>query len=69
MSLSQISQLLPLDEQSLQQILDYSLTLSNDDAAEHLKNLLGDSPKALEFINSFNSRRSAPVPSHPDPNQ
>ncbi|MCJ1429436.1 hypothetical protein MMC29_007350, partial [Sticta canariensis] len=67
--ISQISQLLPLDEQSLQQILDYSLTLSNDDAAEHLKNLLGDSPKALEFINSFNSRRSSPVPSHPDSNQ
>lgn len=67
--ISQISQLLPLDEQSLQQILDYSLTLSNDDAAEHLRNLLGDSPIALEFINSFNSRRSPLVPSHPDPNQ
>lgn len=68
-ALSQISQLLPLDEESLQQVLDYSLTLPNDAAAEHLKNILGDSPKALEFISSFNSRRKATVPSHPDPVQ
>lgn len=68
-ALSQISQLLPLDEESLQQILDYAVTLSNDAAAEHLKNLLGDSPKALDFISSFNSRRKAPVPLQTDPVQ
>ncbi|KAL8726173.1 MAG: hypothetical protein Q9166_006890 [cf. Caloplaca sp. 2 TL-2023] len=59
-AISQISQILPLDEQSLQEILDYSSTLSKDAAAEHLRNLLGTSPKALEFISSFNSRRQAP---------
>ena len=56
-ALSQISQLLPLDEESLRQILDYTSTLTKDAAAEHLKNLLGDSPKALEFISSYNARR------------
>lgn len=61
-ALPQISKFLPLDEESLQQILDYSSTLSKDAAAEHLKNLLGDSPQALEFISSFNSRREAPAP-------
>lgn len=66
-ALSQISQLLPLDEESLQQILDYTATLPNDAAAEHLKNLLGHSPKALEFISSFSARHNTPVPAHPDP--
>lgn len=54
---SQISQLIPLDEVSLNQILDYTNSLPKDAAASHLKELLGDSPKALEFISSFNSRR------------
>ncbi|MCJ1469698.1 hypothetical protein MMC07_008334 [Pseudocyphellaria aurata] len=66
-ALSQISQLLPLDEESLQQILDYAATLSNDAAAEHLKTLLGDSPKALDFISSWNSRRKSSLPSQVDP--
>ncbi|RWQ96889.1 C2HC5 finger protein [Paecilomyces variotii] len=52
-----LSQLLPLDEESLTQIITYSASLSKDACAEHLKNLLGDSPAALEFISSFNSRR------------
>ncbi|KAL1849459.1 hypothetical protein Plec18167_006572 [Paecilomyces lecythidis] len=52
-----LSQLLPLDEESLTQIITYSATLPKDACAEHLKNLLGDSPAALEFISSFNSRR------------
>lgn len=56
-ALSQISKILPLDDQSLQEILDYSSTLSREAAAEHLKNLLGDSQKALDFINAFNSHR------------
>ena len=59
-AISQISQLLPLDEESLKQVIDYTNSLPKDAAAEHLKNLLGDSPKALEFISSFNSRREAP---------
>ncbi|KAL8936130.1 MAG: hypothetical protein Q9216_005097 [Gyalolechia sp. 2 TL-2023] len=60
-ALSQISRILPLDEQSLQEILDYTSTLSKDASADHLRNLLGTSPKALEFISSYNSRREAPV--------
>lgn len=59
-AISKISQLLPLDEASLQQILEYSSTLSKDEAADHLKNLLGDDLKALDFISLFNSRREAP---------
>lgn len=56
-ALGQISKILPLENQSLQEILDYSSTLSKEAAAEHLKNLLGDSQKALDFINAFNSQR------------
>ena len=56
-ALPKLSHLLPLDEDSLKQIIIYSDTLPRDAAADHLKNLLGDSPQALEFITSFNSRR------------
>ncbi|MCJ1240648.1 hypothetical protein MMC14_008652 [Varicellaria rhodocarpa] len=56
----QLSRLLPLDQDSLKQIIEYVSSLSKEAAAEHLKNLLGDSPQALEFITSFNSRRSPP---------
>lgn len=59
-ALSGLSNLLPLDNDSLKQIIEYTNTLSKPAAAEHLKNLLGDSPAALEFITSFNSRRQAP---------
>lgn len=52
-----LSQLLPLDDESLTQIVTYTAGLSKDASADHLKNLLGDSPAALEFISSFNSRR------------
>lgn len=58
---NQLSHLLPLDDNSLKQIIDYTSALPKDAAAEHLKNLLGDSPKALEFISSFNARRDAPT--------
>ncbi|KAI9688242.1 MAG: hypothetical protein M1822_001748 [Bathelium mastoideum] len=59
-ALPQLSRLLPLDEDSLRQIIIYSDTLPKNTAADHLKNLLGDSPQALEFITSFNSRRQQP---------
>ena len=61
-ALSQLSQLLPLDEDSIKQVLDYTSTLPKEAAAEHLKDILGDSAKALEFISSYNSRREAPAP-------
>lgn len=66
-AITHISQLLPLDEESLQQLLDYTYTLDKDAAAEHLKGVLGDSPKALEFISSFNARREAPSVPKVDP--
>lgn len=56
-ALPRLSSFLPLDEDSLNQIITYSATLSKEESAEHLKNLLGDAPAVLEFISSFNSRR------------
>ncbi|TWU78508.1 hypothetical protein ED733_008994 [Metarhizium rileyi] len=60
MSLSQLSQLLPLPEEQLQQVLQYASTLPKTEAATHFNNLLGDSPLAVEFIASFNSHRKEP---------
>ena len=65
-ALPRLQQLLPIDDQSLKEIIQYANTLPKDAAAEHLKNLLGDEPRALEFISSFNQRRqSAPPPPRP----
>ncbi|KAJ5474366.1 hypothetical protein N7475_003932 [Penicillium sp. IBT 31633x] len=63
---ARLSELLPLDPDSLSQVIDYAASLSREACAEHLKNLLGDSPAALEFISSFNSRRE---PQRPPPNR
>lgn len=61
MSLTQLSRLLPLPDNELQQILDYASTLPKPAAAEHLSNLLGTEPQAVSFISSFNAkRRDAP---------
>ncbi|KZF20910.1 hypothetical protein L228DRAFT_270175 [Xylona heveae TC161] len=59
-ALPRLANIIPLDEDSLKQILDYACQLPKDAAATHLKDLLGDSPQSLEFITSFNSRREAP---------
>ena len=65
-ALPRLQQLLPLDDESLKQVIQYTDTLPKDAAAEHLKNLLGDDAKALEFISSFNLRRqNAPTSSQP----
>jgi len=56
-AVGQLSTLLPLDDNSLKQIVEYSAGLSREGAAEHFKGMLGDAPQALEFISSFNSRR------------
>ncbi|KAL4757946.1 C2HC5-type zinc finger protein [Aspergillus foveolatus] len=61
MSLKQLSSILPLDDESLTEILNYTATLSKEEGAEHLKNLLGDSPAAFEFISAFNARRGDPT--------
>lgn len=67
MSLNQLSMLLGLPDSDLKQILDYANTLSKAEAADHFKNLLGDSPQAVDFISSFNSRRQDPKPTVPTP--
>lgn len=59
-AVTRLQHLLPLDEDSLKQIITYADTLPKDAAAEHLKNLLGDSSQSLEFISSFNQRRQRP---------
>ena len=64
-AITQLSHILPLDQESLEQIINYTSALPKDAAAEHLKNFLGDSPKALEFISSFNARRDAPSTTTP----
>ncbi|KAI0427715.1 C2HC5 finger protein [Xylaria sp. FL1042] len=60
MSIIQLSRLLPLPDDELKQVLDYAATLSKSEAADHFRNLLGDSPTAVDFIASFNSRRQDP---------
>jgi len=61
-ALPQLSKLVPLDDESLKQLISYTESLSPKEAADHLQNFLGDSPQALEFISSFNNRRK-PKPS------
>lgn len=56
-ALPRLQQLLPIDDESVKQIIAYSESLSKDAAADHLKNLLGDDAKSLEFISAFNQRR------------
>ncbi|KAI1086917.1 zf-C2HC5-domain-containing protein [Rostrohypoxylon terebratum] len=65
MSIPQLYRLLPLPDNELQQILDYATTLSKPEAAEHFRNLLGESPEAIDFISTFNSKRQGPKPSAP----
>ncbi|KAI1824094.1 zf-C2HC5-domain-containing protein [Xylaria intraflava] len=60
MSVIQLSRLLPLPDDELKQVLDYATTLSKAEAADHFSNLLGDSPEAVSFIASFNSKRRDP---------
>lgn len=57
-ALPQLSELLPLDEGELKQIISYTDTLPDTEAAKHLGDLLGDSPSADHFITSFIERRS-----------
>ena len=61
-ALPRISRLLPIDEESLKEVMQYAASLSKADAAEHLKNLLGDSPQAFEFVSAFNARRIEVAP-------
>jgi hypothetical protein len=56
----QISKFLSIDEDASKQIVTYTETLSDAETAQHLQNLLGDSPSALEFIASFNTIKAIP---------
>lgn len=57
-ALPRIGRLLPLDDESLKEVVHYSTSLSKEVGAAHLQNILGDSPQALDFISSFNARRT-----------
>lgn len=57
-ALPQLRALLPLDDGELEQIMDYTSTLDDAAAAQHLENLVGDSPKALEFLTAFVEHRA-----------
>ena len=56
---AQLGQLLPLDEDSLQQIVAYSNSQPPEAAANHLKDILGDSDLAAVFITEYASKRAA----------
>ncbi|KAI0889491.1 zf-C2HC5-domain-containing protein [Annulohypoxylon maeteangense] len=68
MSVSQLHRLLPLPDDELKQVLDYATKLSKSEAAEHFRNLLGESPEAIDFIATFNSKRQDPRSSAPASN-
>lgn len=67
MSIHQLSRLLPLPDDELQQVLDYAATLSKPEAVTHFSNLLGDSPPVIDFISTFNARRKDPTVPRPQP--
>ncbi|KAK3113644.1 hypothetical protein LTR53_008857 [Teratosphaeriaceae sp. CCFEE 6253] len=58
-AVQQLSHLLPLDTSELEQILAYTSTLPKTEAERHLGELLGDSPEAVRFIESFSNRKVA----------
>ncbi|KAI1340325.1 putative zinc finger motif, C2HC5-type-domain-containing protein [Xylariaceae sp. FL0016] len=51
-----------VSNEELKQVLEYATTLSKSEAVDHFRNLLGDSPEAVDFIATFNSKRQAPAP-------
>ncbi|KAK0621814.1 hypothetical protein B0T17DRAFT_591616 [Bombardia bombarda] len=67
MSQAQLSRILPLPNEELKQVLEYAATLSKAEAADHFTNLLGDSAQVIDFISSFNSRRTDPKAAPPAP--
>ncbi|KAK9458094.1 hypothetical protein V1511DRAFT_491737 [Dipodascopsis uninucleata] len=56
-SLDSLRSILPLDDTSLEEIIKYTLELPGpSEAAAHLKELLGESPEAFDFIHFLCSR-------------
>ncbi len=56
-ALPELSHLLPLGEDELKQIITYVEPKSDSETAEHLQDLLGDSPEAIQFTSQFIERR------------
>lgn len=56
--ISALREVLPLNDDELEQIISYAWGLDDAEAAQHLGNLLGDSPKSLEFIAFFLDART-----------
>ena len=59
-----MKRLLPLDDESIREIIVYTQTLTKEAGVEHLSNILGDAPQSYEFISDFSARsqaKSAPV--------
>lgn len=52
-----LERLLPIDDESLHNIILYAGRMTKEEGTEHLRDMLGDSPQAFEFISGFNSRR------------
>lgn len=48
-----IPKILPLDEETCKEIINYTLTLSDHQIESHLLDLLGDSDASLRFISTF----------------
>ncbi|KAK5090012.1 hypothetical protein LTR05_000181 [Lithohypha guttulata] len=61
-ALPRLQRLLPIDDESLREVITYTTTLSKEQGVEHLRNMLGDSAQSLEFISGFNSRRPDVMP-------
>ncbi|KAK3706407.1 hypothetical protein LTR37_012785 [Vermiconidia calcicola] len=57
-----LQQLLPLDDESLRQVITYADTLPKDAAAEHLKNLLGDDARTQATPTNHDRQAGASSP-------
>lgn len=60
-----MSQIMGLDKESARAVLVYTNSLSKQDAANHLAELMGSRPQVLEFITSYNQRRQEPPSAKP----
>ncbi|GMG19207.1 unnamed protein product [Ambrosiozyma monospora] len=54
-----IRNILPLDDESLSQMIDYALNelRSRDAVVQHFKNLIGETPDALDFVTKFSNMK------------
>jgi len=57
---AELAELLPLEDDELEQISSHVCTLSDTEATKTLNDLLDESPRSLEFIREFIHRRARP---------